>query len=81
MQGNWDLFLFIPIFSPKVTNFCTRPLMKHLVCKYPVEKWGKFTVSRGIRKIGCFLALPMWLWSHAFQRCLRLSTSAKHLGF
>ena len=47
-------FFQVP-FSPfflKVTNLPTRPLVKNLVSKYLVEKWGKFEVSTGIQKIG-----------------------------
>ena len=50
--------LFSPFFV-KVTNFPAGPLIKKLVSKYPLEKWGKFEVSRGIQKIGHSLG---WQW-------------------
>ena len=37
-------------FFLKVTNFPKGPFIKKMVSKHPVEKCGKFEVSRGIQK-------------------------------
>ena len=61
MGGNGTHFGSSP-FSPfflGVTNFRRGTLIKKLVSKYPVEKWGENEVSGGIRKIGYFLGLSL----------------------
>ena len=53
-----------PHFPYKVINFPTGPCIKKKVSRYPVGKWGEIEVSRGIQKIGYFLAL---LYKHTLS--------------
>ena len=49
-------FFRAPCFQG-LTRVSSKPLCKNLVSKSPVEKWGNFKVSGGLRKTGDFKGL------------------------